>query len=219
MKTIRILFFILAFAPMLGLNQAFGLLYLEGGAVLGGVKTDMTELEDRLLYQHDGVGLGYKLSGRAGLSFIWVVLGGSLSWSKAGLKNTKEAPGGGLFADRHYDTSLSQMTLGAYLGIHPPVLPFKVYGEYIMKASGDITYSEPKTSQIFTEKDELKGKGYLLGAGYKWLPFIHSVIEYRVIEYSDWTHNGVKRSLPTTVYSKIDVHEYFAGVNIAIDFL
>jgi hypothetical protein len=192
-------------------------IYIEPYAGLAFGDGDLDHTENSKNYEHDSWMLGTTLGGRAGLQIHGFIFGAVGSYSYLSIKTRKENQAD--ITDSHsYDNTLQQTLGGVFFGFRLP-LPMKIWGEYYLLTKGKMTYSESRSSNIFTKDDKLKGNGYAFGVGYTGTPLFDINFEGRFLKYDELTLTGTKNELPNNTYtSKLRMFELILSISMPFDF-
>lgn len=156
---------ILAILSIFGLMMTSSVsqaLYIEPyvGAIVSG-SGDLTALGSTTEFDVSGNGMGLKLG-----------------WSLAGLAfgvdyqstSAKTEVTGATAQD------VKVTNIGAFVDFDPPVIPFHVYGTYIMKSTADDDTST-----------DANGSGLKVGVGFTGLPFVAINLDYTTLKYDEST--------------------------------
>lgn len=199
------------FTPITG----HALFFAEAGVGLG-LGDSKTKEYSTQTYTHDAFNLGYSLDFRAGLDFFIFDLGATYSYGKNPAKFTKEDPSSSIFQEVRYDVTFSHSLYGAHAGVNIPVINLKVFGEYYPSVTSKVTYSEPKSDNIFSKGDKFEGDGFGVGASLSILPFIRLHALYRNLSFDKLKNTSGTQTLPSTSQDKLSMEMFYAGVTLSI---
>ena len=197
---------------------SYGLFFIDASLGIGFGNAKITEYSTST-FTHDGTSVAYSMDIKTGMKFNYFYLGAMSSFGKTATKFTREEATISIFEEQRYDVTFQHLLFGAVIGLELPVLPLKLFLEYYIDPSLEVTYSENKSANVFGDEDELSGRGFGASLHYQTLPFIATYIQYRSLEMDKWKDRSavVTRDLPDSNYSKLDLSTIIAGVSISFD--
>ncbi|MBT3584216.1 MAG: hypothetical protein HN509_04885 [Halobacteriovoraceae bacterium] len=192
LSIVILLFMAATFYPM----TSHSLVFFEPGLGALSGDFDADETTDGERFEHDALLFGVEVSARAGLNIFGFQVGGTASHQRTHMAATREVKLSELHGSSYTNTLAISLT-GLYAGLRLPNTSFRLMGELYTEAKLRLHYAKPKSANLFTNRDRMKGKGYGLGVGYldKKNGSMISVL-YRSLDFERFTNDGVQSNLP-----------------------